>query len=484
MRYRFDEAQVGALWINNSATASSGITHIYNDSTDNQKLKIGRSNILGNNVAMSIDREGAVSGSFTGSYGGEWRGDLVLGGSTTVSNETLAIESNTGDDQNIVLVWGDSTATGQPYLGLGILDDATASITAGAMDTGDTDLAFYTSDSTEQERMRISAAGNVGIGVEDPQVQLDVAGTRTDGKSLQLRSGDSATSIDSSQVIFSYNGQPYNDAGYAHSIRTRHNGGAEAGNAIDFWVWDQATDTSSTMGTKRVMTLDGNGRVGIGNATPSYSLEVYTNGSKADICIHEDSGGHDSELRLRCGTNDWHIRNRSASDALEFQNESAVRMTLTSGGELYLPDMTSTAGTNYMRYHTTTGRITYSDSKKERKTNIKKLKKSDGIGVISQLRPVTFEMKNERGDIRTGFVVEEVAAVTTSLVSYGLDYEHHKTTGGILTGPDGKKIVKSDKLVPQMWDYEGMMAHLVKAVQQHNTIIEKLKQEIEKMKKN
>ena len=70
MRYRFDEAQVGALWINNSATASSGITHIYNDSTDNQKLKIGRSNILGNNVAMSIDREGAVSGSFTGSFAG------------------------------------------------------------------------------------------------------------------------------------------------------------------------------------------------------------------------------------------------------------------------------------------------------------------------------------------------------------------------------------------------------------------------------
>ena len=100
------------------------------------------------------------------------------------------------------------------------------------------------------------------------------------------------------------------------------------------------------------------------------------------------------------------------------------------------------------------------------------------------MRPVTFEMKNERGNTRTGFVVEEVAAVGTSLVSYGLDYKHHKTTGETLTGSDGKKVVKSDKLVPQMWEYEAVIAHLVKAVQQHNAIIEKLKQEIEKMKKN
>ena len=429
MKYRFDEAQVGALWINNSATASSGITHIYNDSTDNQKLKIGRSNILGNNVAMSIDREGTVSGSFTGSFGGdgsaitgvvaEWdgthdgdasiTGDLVLGGSTTVANETLAIESNAGDDQNIVLVWGDSTATGQPYLGLGILNDATASITAGARGTGETCLSVYTSPSTETERMRINSDGNVGIGVSDPQVQLDVVGSSAD-KSLQLRSGDSAAGTDAVQVIFSYNGKPYNDAGYAHSIRTRHHSGQAATNAIDFYLWTN-TDSGDVLGTNRVMTLDGDGAI-------------------------------------------------------------------------YAYELDSTAGTNYMRYHTTTGRITYIDSKKERKTNIKKLKKSDGIGVINQLRPVTFEMKNERGNTRTGFVVEEVAAVGTSLVSYGLDYKHHKTTGETLTGSDGKKVVKSDKLVPQMWEYEAVIAHLVKAVQQHNAIIEKLKQEIEKMKKN
>ena len=79
-------------------------------------------------------------------------------------------------------------------------------------------------------------SGNVGIGTTNPAVKLDVSGTNVNGKSLQLRSGDAATGTDSAQIIFSYNGNSYNSSGYAHSIRSRHNGGAEAGNAIDFWL--------------------------------------------------------------------------------------------------------------------------------------------------------------------------------------------------------------------------------------------------------
>jgi len=340
MKYRFDEAQVGALWINNSATASSGITHIYNDSTDNQKLKIGRSNILGNNVAMSIDREGTVSGSFTGSFGGdgsaitgvvaEWdgtrdgdasiTGDLVLGGSTTVANETLAIESNAGDDQNIVLVWGDSTATGQPYLGLGILNDATASITAGARGTGETCLSVYTSPSTETERMRINSDGNVGIGVSDPQVQLDVVGSSAD-KSLQLRSGDSAAGTDAVQVIFSYNGKPYNDAGYAHSIRTRHHSGQAANNAIDFYLWTNADD-GDVLGTNRVMIIDGTGDV-ICDAMQQYISVTMTSDTDPDDGEYnpfdEDNGG---------GT----TFNTNASNGVTFDSSNG-RFTVAKAGD-------------------------------------------------------------------------------------------------------------------------------------------------------
>jgi hypothetical protein len=117
--------------------------------------------------------------------------------------------------------------------------------------------------------------GNVGIGTNNPVATLDVAGNVTNGRSLQLRSGDVATESDSSQIIFSYSNNPYNSGGYAHSIRTRHNSGADNGNAIDFWCWN-TTDTTdaSTLGNKRVMTIEGNGRVGIGKTNPDTALDV------------------------------------------------------------------------------------------------------------------------------------------------------------------------------------------------------------------
>jgi len=103
----------------------------------------------------------------------------------------------------------------------------------------------------------------------NPQATLDVAGSSSGGKSLQLRSGDITTDTDSSQIIFSFNNNPYNSSGYAHSLRTRHKSSADAGNAIEFWLWN-TTDTTdeSTLGNKRVMTIEGNGNVGFGTASP------------------------------------------------------------------------------------------------------------------------------------------------------------------------------------------------------------------------
>jgi hypothetical protein len=117
--------------------------------------------------------------------------------------------------------------------------------------------------------------GNVGIGTASPVAKLDVAGSSTSGKSLQLRSGDVLSGTDSSQIIFSYDGNPYNAGGYAHSIRTRHNSNADTGNAIDFWLWNTSdTADSNTLGNKRVMTIEGNGNVGIGVASPIRRLDV------------------------------------------------------------------------------------------------------------------------------------------------------------------------------------------------------------------
>ncbi len=114
----------------------------------------------------------------------------------------------------------------------------------------------------------------LGIGTATPVTKLDVSGSATSGRSLQLRSGDTSTSTDSSQIIFSYNGNSYDSSGYAHSIRTRHNSASATNNAIDFWLWDQTADTASTLGSKRVMTIEGTGNVGIGTTAPRSQLSI------------------------------------------------------------------------------------------------------------------------------------------------------------------------------------------------------------------
>lgn len=115
-----------------------------------------------------------------------------------------------------------------------------------------------------------NAGSLVGIGVSAPGANLDVTGTNAGTHSLQLRSGNTSAGSTSNQVLFSYN----NTSTFRHAIKSRHNSGAQPGNAIDFYVWNQGTDAAGTIGTKHVMSLDGNGNVGVGITTPSSLLHV------------------------------------------------------------------------------------------------------------------------------------------------------------------------------------------------------------------
>jgi hypothetical protein len=124
------------------------------------------------------------------------------------------------------------------------------------------------------ERMRITSGGRVGIGVISPSAQLDVyqvAGPldTTTCSALLLRAGGNSNIFCHNQILFGYNGT----ANYAHGIKTRHNSNGTCDNAIDFYTW-RCGDAISTPVGQYVMTIAGDGRLGIGTCFPLTLLDA------------------------------------------------------------------------------------------------------------------------------------------------------------------------------------------------------------------
>lgn len=92
-------------------------------------------------------------------------------------------------------------------------------------------------------------AGALGIGVPFPAAYLDISPGDT---ALQLRSGNSTSTISSAQLALGYNG----NLSYNHILRTEHST-ATAGNKMDFLVWNPAAGSTTTPANLNVMSLQG-----------------------------------------------------------------------------------------------------------------------------------------------------------------------------------------------------------------------------------
>jgi hypothetical protein len=289
---------------------------------------------LGEGAGLSITSTGLDSvfiGRNAGTTTSTGDQNIAIGFDSLYTNSTgdnnIAIGSlalytaDTADDNTAIGYEALRYATGANNTALGALSGTGVTTGSGNITIGyDAEVA----DGTASNQISIgntiyrNSAGNVGIGLSTPKVTLDVAGTSASGRSLQVRSGEAGTGTDSAQIIMSYNGASYDNVGYGHSIRTRHSGINNYNNAIDFWLWNTDTASSSTLGDERVMTLTGDGRVGIGTGSPEYPLHI-SHASAGYALIETDSNSGDTGLLFRNSVGE----NAYVKGGIFFKNDGA-----------------------------------------------------------------------------------------------------------------------------------------------------------------
>jgi Chaperone of endosialidase len=204
-------------------------------------------------------------------------------------------------------------------------------------------------------------------------------------------------------------------SGRSYSIFST-NSSASAVGALGFY--------DDTAGAYR-MVIDSSGNLLVGATTSSGTPRLYVKGSST-----------------------------SATDLGFFFVNSAGSTLLAAynNGALYADNMKSGAGTNAVKFSTSTGQITYDTSSARYKDNIRD--SIYGLSHVMQMRSTQFEYKDDkRSDV--GLIAEELYPIIPELVGKNKDGE------------------------PDSVSYDRMVSVLVKAIQEQQAIIQTLTARIE-----
>lgn len=171
--------------------------------------------------------------------------------------------------------------------------------------TGGSKLPFRIRPGAPTSSIDINASGNVGIGTSSPAARLSVSDQATSANrgilvsqytsdiaaaSVMLRKSrgteGSPTAVTNGDYVGSFQFKSYDGTSYLRNamIGTRVNGATAAGSVpSDIFFSTSATDDSDPYTNGKVrMVITSAGRVGIGNVSPAYPLQVGTNGTNGN----------------------------------------------------------------------------------------------------------------------------------------------------------------------------------------------------------
>jgi len=193
----------------------------------------------------------------------------------------------------------------------------------------------FRNTSSNLERMRIDANGNVGIGTTTPAYKLDISSATGSGRQDMLRilAGNNTTGTGASIVL----GSTQTHAGYISGLQTNSNTG------------DLAFGTQSNGAYAEKMRIVGsNGNVGIGTATPASKLHIagadmnnallFENTSAnpgRNYMLFKTQGTEQGYIGLGSGvSNNMYISAYGASNNIFLVTNNIARMTILPSGEV------------------------------------------------------------------------------------------------------------------------------------------------------
>jgi hypothetical protein len=409
-------------------------------------------------------------------------GDALIG--TTIARSKLTVAAGDATGNGITIVNTNTGANTTKYSTLNYSGTDTVGtykncgyvrVVPENSDYVDSAMAFATrSVDAVAERMRITSTGNVGIGTSDPLEKLDVRGifvaSDANRQFVRLRM----------------------DSGVARIESTFASGASGAYRPLAF----------STSDAER-MRIDTSGNVGIGTSSPDSKLRIQSDntsgtafkirdgGTPTGNLIDVSSGAYGQSLLLTASGNllvgTTSNTNASAKGIIAGSMEDGgkavfdIQNTSTSSNSDPSPSLscykssgTTTSSARFIQFYASAGvqpmggivgnggtNVQFASiSDAREKTNIQSINGS--LNKINALNPVKFDWLANNEHCPAGFVAQEVEQVFPEFVVDNMSNDGQEARKGLTGGMTG-----------------GIVAHLVKAIQEQQAIINDLKARIE-----